>query len=163
MRASLFLSVTTTSIRLCSQESGIAIARPGDIDVDSINDSKEENIALLAAVGADSTIFDDVVAATDDYVSVYTPLAIIHINDHHSHLEPNTGAALNFDGDAITGTIYYTSFKVQVDADLMNQVCFDAFALGNHEFDDSDAGLAQSLGYLNAAPNFARLRCWRLM
>lgn len=28
---------------------------------------------------------------------------------------------------------------------MMNQICFDAFALGNHEFDDGDSGLASFL------------------
>ncbi|MEH6564291.1 MAG: 5'-nucleotidase C-terminal domain-containing protein [Halopseudomonas sp.] len=44
-------------------------------------------------------------------------------------------------GDAITGTLYYTFYQGEADAQMMNTVCFDAFALGNHEFDDSDAGL----------------------
>ena len=52
-------------------------------------------------------------------------------------------------GDAITGDLYYTLFKGEADAALMNEVCFDAFALGNHEFDDGDAGLAQFLDFLN--------------
>ena len=34
----------------------------------------------------------------------------------------------------------------------MNEVCFDMFTLGNHEFDDSDAGLAEFLGYLGSDP-----------
>lgn len=51
-------------------------------------------------------------------------------------------------GDAITGTLYFTSFEGQADADLMNQVCFDAFALGNHEFDRGDAGLKSFLDML---------------
>jgi len=55
-------------------------------------------------------------------------------------------------GDAITGDLYYTLFKGQADADLMNQVCFDAFALGNHEFDDGDAGLKNFLDHLNSGP-----------
>ncbi|HEY7772131.1 MAG TPA: 5'-nucleotidase C-terminal domain-containing protein [Marinagarivorans sp.] len=54
-------------------------------------------------------------------------------------------------GDAITGTLYYSLFKGQADAAVMNQVCFDAFALGNHEFDDGDAGLANFLDALNAS------------
>lgn len=53
-------------------------------------------------------------------------------------------------GDAITGDLYYTLFKGEADAALMNEVCFDAFALGNHEFDDGDAGLAQFLDHLNS-------------
>lgn len=44
-------------------------------------------------------------------------------------------------GDAITGTLYFTSFEGKADAELMNLVCFDAFALGNHEFDRGDSGL----------------------
>lgn len=54
-------------------------------------------------------------------------------------------------GDAMTGTLYYSLFKGQADAQMMNQVCFDAFALGNHEFDDGDAGLANFLNLLNAS------------
>ena len=51
-------------------------------------------------------------------------------------------------GDAITGTLYYSLFGGVADAAMMNLVCFDMFALGNHEFDDSDAGLAAFLDAL---------------
>lgn len=51
-------------------------------------------------------------------------------------------------GDAITGTLFYTIFNGAADAALMNQVCFDAFALGNHEFDNGDAGLKEFLDSL---------------
>ena len=118
-------------------------------------------------------------------------LTLLHVNDHHSHLEPR---ALAFDvsglaldaapadgrvsvayggyplitaliearaaqsdavltlhaGDAITGTLYYTLFDGEADAALMNLICFDAFAPGNHEFDHGDAGLAQFLDFLDA-------------
>lgn len=53
-------------------------------------------------------------------------------------------------GDAITGTLYYTLFKGQADAALMNTVCFDAFELGNHEFDDGDAGLKTFIDHLHS-------------
>jgi len=108
-------------------------------------------------------------------------LTILHINDHHSHLEPSTQklklagqstyaevggfpaliTALNqrtkannnvlklHAGDAISGTLYYALFKGEADAAMMNHACFDAFALGNHEFDDGDAGLAQFLDWMN--------------
>ncbi len=52
-------------------------------------------------------------------------------------------------GDAVTGTLYYTFFKGEADAALMNTVCFDAFELGNHEFDDGDAALATFLSQLS--------------
>ena len=54
-------------------------------------------------------------------------------------------------GDAITGTLYYSLFKGVADAQVMNQICFDAFALGNHEFDDGDTGLANFLDALNSS------------
>ncbi|WP_319379771.1 NAD nucleotidase [Thiomicrorhabdus sp.] len=112
-------------------------------------------------------------------------LTILHMNDHHSHLEADSlnltigsddvefatggfprvvSAFKHFEsnatnvlklhaGDAITGTLYYTLFKGEADAAMMNQICFDAFALGNHEFDSSDEGLKTFLDYLNPETN----------
>ncbi len=53
-------------------------------------------------------------------------------------------------GDALVGTPYYTFFKGQADAEAMNVVCFDAFALGNHEFDGGEAELKNFLDFLQA-------------
>jgi 5'-nucleotidase/UDP-sugar diphosphatase len=108
---------------------------------------------------------------------------IIHVNDHHSHLLPNSGSVDlgtsggEFDyevggwprvhtkitelagavqnpikihaGDAITGTLFYTLFDGEADAAMMNYTCFDAFEVGNHEFDSGDDGLVTFLDYLN--------------
>lgn len=46
-------------------------------------------------------------------------------------------------GDAITGTQYFTLFQGKADAQMMNNICFDYFTLGNHEFDSGD-GVLQS-------------------
>ncbi|TQV62069.1 MAG: NAD nucleotidase [Sulfurovum sp.] len=106
---------------------------------------------------------------------------IIHINDHHSHINSEK-IALNIDneaveaeiggfarvvsrinelqkrkinpitlhaGDALQGTMYYTVFKGEVDAKLMNLISWDAFELGNHEFDDGDDELNRFLKDLN--------------
>ncbi|WP_087026527.1 5'-nucleotidase C-terminal domain-containing protein [Thaumasiovibrio subtropicus] len=132
-------------------------------------------LATLSAVVASACAFSNVQASPFD-------LTILHINDHHSHLEPssqklklagestyaevggfpalvtalNQRAAANENvlklhaGDAISGTLYYALFKGEADAAMMNHACFDAFALGNHEFDDGDAGLAQFLDWLKA-------------
>ncbi len=54
-------------------------------------------------------------------------------------------------GDAVTGTLFFSLFEGEADAALMNEVCFDVFALGNHEFDSSDQGLADFLGFLNSS------------
>ncbi|MDN7123942.1 5'-nucleotidase C-terminal domain-containing protein [Pseudidiomarina sp. 1APP75-32.1] len=56
-------------------------------------------------------------------------------------------------GDAITGTLFYTVYNGAADAALMNEVCFDAFALGNHEFDNGDAGLKSFLDALAMTAN----------
>ncbi|NWF67341.1 MAG: NAD nucleotidase [Campylobacterales bacterium] len=45
-------------------------------------------------------------------------------------------------GDAMSGTLYYTIFKGQADVELMNMIGFDAYTLGNHEFDEGDKVLA---------------------
>ena len=106
-------------------------------------------------------------------------LNIVHLNDHHSQLDP-TPVELSLDGvatqvelgglarqtalfkslagsqnllkihagDALTGTQYYTLFKGEADAAMMNSICFDAFIPGNHEFDDGDATLKSFLDEL---------------
>lgn len=110
-------------------------------------------------------------------------LKVLHINDHHSRLDPNARMSLDLDGkstrvqsggfprvvslfdqlsaghsnvlklhagDAITGDLYYTLFKGEADAAMMNQICFDAFTVGNHEFDAGDAGLKEFIDFLHA-------------
>jgi 5'-nucleotidase / UDP-sugar diphosphatase len=122
-------------------------------------------------------------------------LRIIHVNDHHSFIEPRSvtvtidntfptslqgnasvpvkvggwplittaiddaekeGKDMGMDsiklhaGDAITGTIFFTLYNGLSDASFMNSVCFDAYELGNHEFDGGDAGLALFLDFLDA-------------
>jgi 5'-nucleotidase len=114
-------------------------------------------------------------------------LTILHINDHHSHLDAET-TTLNLKdsagvaktvtvdlggfprvaqaiteisanggnilklhgGDAITGDLYFTQSEGAADAAVMNTVCFDAFTLGNHEFDSGDAGLVKFIDFLHA-------------
>uniref|UniRef100_A0A1B6E0N6 5'-nucleotidase n=1 Tax=Clastoptera arizonana TaxID=38151 RepID=A0A1B6E0N6_9HEMI len=49
-------------------------------------------------------------------------------------------------GDSFQGTPYYTNFKWEVVADIMNIMGFDVMSLGNHEFDDGVSGL---IPYIN--------------
>jgi len=51
-------------------------------------------------------------------------------------------------GDATTGTLFHTLFKGEADAALMKTICFDAMSLGNHEFDEGDAGLRRFLDFM---------------
>ncbi|WP_084429415.1 5'-nucleotidase C-terminal domain-containing protein [Aliagarivorans marinus] len=113
-------------------------------------------------------------------------MTILHINDHHSNLDPvklklhlpdtqgkryeaefevggfsrvaekfaelertNNNVLKLHAGDAITGTPYYSLTKGRADAAMMNEVCFDSFVLGNHEFDDGNEQLATFIDYLN--------------
>lgn len=144
-----------------------------------------ESGELCVFTSASTDMILDVVG----YIVEVGPVTVnmLHINDHHSHLEPTTntidfGAAdgpvrVEFGGfpritakmaelesqldnvvklhagDAITGTLYYTVFRGEADAAMMNTVCFDAFALGNHEFDDGDATLVEFLDFLAADPD----------
>lgn len=132
----------------------------------------------LTACGGGSNSDEDPAPAPFD-------LTILHINDHHSTLDPQN-KTLQLDlgnsapdevefsvggfprvkqamdelaaaattpviklhaGDAMTGTLYFNRAGAEGEADaaLMNTVCFDAFALGNHEFDKGDATLSEFL------------------
>ncbi len=62
-------------------------------------------------------------------------------------------------GDAITGTLFYSLFRGQADAAMMNHVCWDIFELGNHEFDDGDANLAVFLNNIGGINNPASAAC----
>jgi 5'-nucleotidase / UDP-sugar diphosphatase len=148
------------------------------IDNDEVGDNLEFEVVVTTA----PPFLGGVDRATGTIRDDDRSLNILHINDHHSHLEPDGGTLVlggvstpvelgGFPsvvakfreleaelagenvvkihaGDAITGTLYYSLFKGQADAELMNELCFDVFILGNHEFDDSDAGLAQFLDWL---------------
>ncbi|GAA4326111.1 bifunctional metallophosphatase/5'-nucleotidase [Pigmentiphaga soli] len=55
-------------------------------------------------------------------------------------------------GDALSGTPYFDRAGPMgaADAAMMNTVCFDAFTLGNHEFDRGDDGLRGFIDRLHA-------------
>lgn len=48
-------------------------------------------------------------------------------------------------GDNFQGSLFYTTYKGKVEGEFLNQMKFDAMALGNHEFDDGEAALAPFL------------------
>ncbi len=114
-------------------------------------------------------------------------LTLIHLNDHHSHLDPELDLRLSLPepigpvhvesggmdrvaalvralrarypdslvlhaGDALIGTPYDRLFQGEADAAAMRQICFNAFALGNHEFDRGEASLARFIERLNQDP-----------
>ena len=44
-------------------------------------------------------------------------------------------------GDQYQGSLMYTTYKGEVEAEFMNVIGYDVMAVGNHEFDDGDEGL----------------------
>ena len=48
-------------------------------------------------------------------------------------------------GDNFQGSLFYTTYKGAVEAEFLNLMKFDAMTVGNHEFDDSEDGLATFL------------------
>lgn len=45
-------------------------------------------------------------------------------------------------GDNFQGSLFYTTYKGLAEAEFLNLMKFDAMTVGNHEFDDSEDGLA---------------------
>lgn len=64
------------------------------------------------------------------------------INDLRGQLEGENLLVLDA-GDQYQGSLMYTTHKGDVAIEMMNAIGFDAMAVGNHEFDDGDAGLAK--------------------
>ena len=103
-------------------------------------------------------------------------LTILHLNDTHSHIEPEKLGDINghggiieqavyisevreemgkknvlllHAGDFSQGTSYFTELKGQIEIDNLNVMGYDAVTLGNHEFDNGMEALANRLKQLN--------------
>jgi 5'-nucleotidase len=97
-------------------------------------------------------------------------LTIIHVNDNHANHEPQSsgdgGDALQASvirqirgelrnhltldaGDRFTGTLFHTQYKGLDNVPFLNMLGFQAMAIGNHEFDEGDDGLAAFIGKVN--------------
>lgn len=99
-------------------------------------------------------------------------LVILHSNDTHSAIEPNadgTGGILQRKavidsvrkaeknvitvdaGDVVQGSLYFKYYRGDVEYPLLNMVGYDIQILGNHEFDNGMADLAERYKKLKAA------------
>jgi len=103
-------------------------------------------------------------------------LTVLHLNDTHSHIDPERsgknmgrggvieqaayidsvrtadGAAnvlLLHAGDFSQGTSYFTELSGDIEIDVLNAMGFDAVCLGNHEFDNGLDELARRLNNLD--------------
>lgn len=94
---------------------------------------------------------------------------ILHTNDLHSHAEPfsergrvvgglarlghlihsiksNTPNTVVIDaGDMFQGTPLFTHYHGEVEVSLLNQIGYDMYTIGNHEFDDGAENLGKQL------------------
>lgn len=155
---------------------GLGVTADGELYLVTDNDGIDD------AYGETQFLHLGRVPAADTHTTRFE-LNVLHINDHHSHLEADHGVNLmlagestrveaggfprvvtEFDelaasqtnvlkvhaGDALSGTLYYSLFKGEADAAMMNEVCFDVFELGNHEFDEGDASLRDFLDDLKS-------------
>lgn len=120
--------------------------QPMDLTILHINDhhsnldSKSKTLQLKTATGSAATAvavdaggFARVTAAIESLAGASTNVLKLHA------------------GDAQTGTLYFNRAGAdgEADAALMNTVCFDAFTLGNHEFDKGDSGLKKFIDLLH--------------
>lgn len=104
-------------------------------------------------------------------------LTILHLNDTHSHIDPQRSGEykgrggvieqaayidsvrcadgkrnvlLLHAGDFGQGTSYFTELGGNIEIDVMNAFRFDVVCLGNHEFDNGISELSRRLGNLKA-------------
>ncbi|GAA0777522.1 multifunctional 2',3'-cyclic-nucleotide 2'-phosphodiesterase/5'-nucleotidase/3'-nucleotidase [Roseibium denhamense] len=68
------------------------------------------------------------------------------IDERRAALEADGKAVLTVDaGDQFQGSLFYTTYKGFAAVEFMNGMGFDMMAVGNHEFDDGPAALANFL------------------
>lgn len=104
-------------------------------------------------------------------------LTILHVNDTHSHIDPERSGKyagrggfieqsaivdsvrradgkrnvlLLHAGDNGQGTSYFTELNGNIEIDILNSIGFDVVCLGNHEFDNGIDELARRLSNLKA-------------
>nr|WP_163267381.1 5'-nucleotidase C-terminal domain-containing protein [Chelativorans alearense] len=67
------------------------------------------------------------------------------VGDRRAALDGENVLFLNA-GDNFQGSLFYTTYKGEVEAEFLNLMETDAMVVGNHEFDDGEDGLAAFLG-----------------
>lgn len=104
-------------------------------------------------------------------------LVILHLNDTHSHIDPQRSGELKglggviehsvfidsvrnaagtsnvlllHGGDFSQGTSYFTEMNGDIEIDVLNATGYDVVTLGNHEFDNGPVELARRLSSLEA-------------
>ena len=133
----LFLLGVTALMAVNAQAS-----KPLELNVTHINDHHshlEEETMKLKLDGKDVTV------KIGGFPRVVSQIQKFSKDPKSKSYKKADNALILHAGDAISGTLYYTLFKGKADAALMNTVDFDAFTLGNHEFDDGNKVLLDFL------------------
>ena len=118
-----------------------------------------------------------VIAALAVFSAYAQELTIIHLNDTHSHIDPQRSGEyigrggvieqaayidsvrraegkrnvlLVHAGDFSQGTSYFTELGGNIEIDVLNALRFDVVTLGNHEFDNGIEELSRRLKNLEA-------------
>ncbi|WP_291438339.1 5'-nucleotidase C-terminal domain-containing protein [Acidovorax sp.] len=137
VRAGLLALAVASALAACGGSDSGEQGKPLELTILHINDhhstleSKSKTLKLSAGgaaavdVAVDAGGFPRVAAAIAE-LAARSP----HVLKLHA-------------GDALTGTLYFNRAGAdgEADAAMINTVCFDAFTLGNHEFDKGDSGL----------------------
>lgn len=128
---------------------------------------------ILVAAGALALCYGVYAAVTaGKRINSKAALTILHVNDTHSHIEPEksgeyTGKGgiieraayvdsvrqadgaenvlLLHAGDFSQGTSYFSEFGIPLMISEINAMRYDAFTLGNHEFDNGIEALGEAL------------------
>lgn len=117
-----------------------------------------------------------VLAAAMSFAAAAQDLTILHMNDTHSHIDPERSGRdagmggvveqaayidsvrnavgrknvlLLHAGDFGQGTSYFTELNGNIEIDVLNAMQFDAVCLGNHEFDNGMDELARRIRNLD--------------
>lgn len=117
-------------------------------------------------------IYMIILAAVISFAATAQDLTILHMNDTHSHIDPERSGRdagmggvieqaayidsvrcavgkknvlLLHAGDFGQGTSYFTELNGNVEIDVLNAMLYDAVTLGNHEFDNGMEELARRI------------------
>jgi 5'-nucleotidase len=130
------------------------------------------SIAALTGCAGDDDDNEPVVETPAEETNRAVSVRVIHTNDHHSYLDSSTevltigGVATRVEmggfarlatviqeerndnsivvnSGELNGTLYFSLFKGEPDFKVFNELQLDGYTLGNHEFDEGDARLAE--------------------
>jgi len=112
---------------------GCEVSEPLTLTIASVNDTHshfDEDVMQLTLPNESNEL-----TPTYSYVGGF-PRLKTKINNIRSQVDLTEDELLVLHaGDAFTGSLFFTKYQGQLNAEFMNDIGFDAMAIGNHEFD----------------------------